>query len=159
MRILVFIGSDIAEDNWNYGDIISVHPDNHRFGNYESLEVWVAGGGAPEEFPSANMGIIDLPGEPADVNLMDAAFYETGAVAFKRGWSLNLKNLSRTNSEKLNSLGGHIVLSRGEGRRLISRKTDGQPLPPRLESDDGEKHRFADTEVRAVPTGFRGSRG
>ncbi|MEL0098038.1 MAG: hypothetical protein VW907_00615, partial [Opitutae bacterium] len=105
------------------------------------------------------IGIIDLPGEPADLNLMDVAFHETGKVAVKRGWSLNLEKLSRRNSEKLNSLGGHIVLSRGEGRKLISRKTDGQPLPPRLESDDGENHRFADTEVGAAPAGLRGRRG
>ena len=156
-------GDDIPYIGFKVGDIIAVRPDDLPFGRAESIEVWVAEGRNPDDFPGAHFGIIDIPDEPVDLNLMDPEFeanpHPRAGIgdrrrSAERAWRVDPGRLTIAQWAALQEPGARIVLPREIGRQAIRRKEDDQGIPPRFINDGNHTERFPDTlrRQRLIPT-------
>lgn len=156
-------GRDVSHVGFKAGDIIAVRPDSSTFGRKESIAVWVSEGRNPADFPGAHFGIINIPGEPVDLNLADPEFeanpHPDAAPgerrrSAERAWRVDPAYLTVADWATLQEPSGEVTLNRGRGRRAIRRKEDGSGLPPRFSNNGDHVTRFADTRrrQRLVPT-------
>lgn len=150
-----------AVRDFEAGDIIAVLPDGHRFGRYETAEEWVAAGRDRAAFPNPAFTVIDLPGEPADLNLAEPGYaidhLGKKETIEKRAWWVDLDRLSKDQRAEVESAGA-VVRWPKRRRRVIRRKHDDRELPPSM----GLGHRtYRQTATRPVnrPPGNRAGRG
>ena len=138
-------------NGFKVGDIISVVPDDHEWGAAETMAKWLEAGRLAEDFPTSMFGVIVMPSEPPDVNLMEAHIQADAIggneVVDKRLWFFDLDDLNSGQRKQIGSPGGSITVRRS-ARSSIKNRFDGTSLPLRVESDGNSRHRHATTEAR-----------
>jgi hypothetical protein len=137
-------------------DIISVLPDGHPCGREVSIDEWVADGNDAADFPNPHFAIIDIPGEPPDLNLADPEHQldevvpgdGRRVVTAKRAWRVDPNRLSPAEVTQAQLPGQTVVLNRRSKRTAVRRKEDDAQLPPRIPNDGTTVQRFPDTVRR-----------
>ena len=140
------------------GDIIAVLPDSHAFGREETMAAWVAAGGAADAFPNPQFSVLQIPGEPVDLNLADPELTDdthsgqaTATVSAKSAWHVDMARLTPPEATALAEPGAVVDLNRGRGRVLVRLRHDDSGLPPRPENNGDLVGRHANTKVVVRP--------
>ncbi|MCP4958279.1 MAG: hypothetical protein GY925_03310 [Actinomycetia bacterium] len=134
------------------GDIIAMVPDGHVWGRAESMDVWLAEGGAEEDFPSPWLCILSVPSEPVDLNLAEPWLEEdpdeVGSTIDRlpRLWFVDFDALPPGIRRRLDVPGGTATQGRNV-RRFITNKQDDSTLPVRSSTNQG-RHRHLGTSAR-----------
>ena len=160
MRLIVTTVDQNFRGGGEKWDIIGVTPDSYS-GRMETMNQWIADGGKRNQFPaeSAHLAVINIPGEPPDMNLAEPEHEATPNLddaedrkwVAKASWQIREADLSAAERTELEGPGGEITIDRTR-RTMVRRKEDGLILPD-TGGDDGETPiRRLNTHKRTVNT-------
>ena len=151
MRLLI-VNRDISR--FDAGDILYVFPDSQVMGNRETMERWIANGGAEQDFPNPQFSVVTLAGIPADKNLSESEIVHRPLPddpnnhdrSLARGWYLDLDQMSPPTKAAVEEPGAEVDLMPGQARAWIKRKRDGMALPVRVTGNGETRDRHPDTQ-------------
>lgn len=140
-----------AVGSFQRGDIISVHPDGHRWGRRETQAAWLAAGQTIATWEPTGCAVVKFVGEPVDLNLTDSLLVPDETAGTARGgvrsWFLDVDSLPNNLERQLTD--GAIVELPLNRITAIKNRATLQSKPTRLSDLTQQQQRFSDTSERA----------